>query len=238
MDKKLSDGNLSRKARKSSKDTNLITAVEATPVPFPHPMRVHFEGTTVSLDEAPQSFGDFDDWCRVRFGLEARDVLKFVNFHTGNELIPHASLNKAGTEIEVVLLQRTPMSPQKVPPTTMEALPKPAVSEPIPNEVLIKYGATMLIILVAISLTPNMGKTFDLLLTFAGVSDLQASRALVVDAYIAFLSWSTSYLFIRRMWNPENYGVVYQKFAADAFFGGLAASATCLMKPILTHMLE
>lgn len=242
MDKKPSDGSLSRKAKKSNKDNNCVTAVEVSPVPFPFStsmsMRVHYEGTIISLDEAPQSFGDFDGWCRVRFGLEDRDLLKFVNHHTGNELIPHGSLlNKAGTEIEVVVLQRVPMSPQKA-LSTAHTTPKPTVSEPVVNEIFIKYGATILVLLVALSLTPNIGKTFDLLLTLAGASDLQASRALVVDAYIAFLTWSTSYLFIRRLCNPENHGVVYQKFAADAFFGGLAASAACLLKPIFTQALE
>ena len=101
-------------------------------------------------------------------------------------------------------------------------------------------------------------------------------KQLLIEAYIGFLCWSTSYLFIRRMCNPENHGQspfilsnalkswpvstytlqsnqsnptsnlssflfsgeVYKKFAADAFYGGGAAFATVLLKPLLSKALQ
>ena len=45
-------------------------------------------------------------------------------------------------------------------------------------------------------------------------------------------------MFVRRALNPENRGVIFQKYAADAFFGGLAASASVYLRPIFNHALQ
>jgi hypothetical protein len=53
------------------------------------------------------------------------------------------------------------------------------------------------------------------------------------EAYIAFLTWSTSYLFIRRACNPETTCGVVQRFGADAVFGGIAAAGAVLLKALI-----
>lgn len=57
-----------------------------------------------------------------------------------------------------------------------------------------------------------------------------AEDDILLEAYIAFLTWASTYFFIRRALNPEtSYGVT-QKYAADAFFGGLAAAGAIILK--------
>jgi hypothetical protein len=66
---------------------------------------------------------------------------------------------------------------------------------------------------------------------------LVAYSDIIREAYVAFLCWSTTYLFVRRLWNPENWPAhnVIQKFASDAVYGGLAASAAVLLKHALAQ---
>lgn len=66
-----------------------------------------------------------------------------------------------------------------------------------------------------------------------------ATKKVWVEAYIAALCWGTTYLFVRRIWNPENAPLSHAiyKFAADAVFGGLAAGAAVVMKSLLVPIL-
>lgn len=56
------------------------------------------------------------------------------------------------------------------------------------------------------------------------------------DAFIAFITWSLSYMFIRRLPNPENGCSVatLRKFSPDMLFGGLAASSAVLLKALVS----
>lgn len=54
-----------------------------------------------------------------------------------------------------------------------------------------------------------------------------------VEAIIAYVCWSTTYLFVRRLWNPETSRGALQKFAADSFYGGLAAAGAVILKAYL-----
>jgi hypothetical protein len=58
-----------------------------------------------------------------------------------------------------------------------------------------------------------------------------------LDAFIGVICWSTTYLFIRRLWNPETSDVAIQRFSADAFFGGLAAGGSVILKSMLVRIL-
>jgi hypothetical protein len=62
-------------------------------------------------------------------------------------------------------------------------------------------------------------------------------KGLILEAFIATVCWSSTYLFIRRLWNPETFATTFEKYAADSFFGGLAAGASVLMKSALTKAL-
>lgn len=54
-----------------------------------------------------------------------------------------------------------------------------------------------------------------------------------LEAAIAFICWSTTYLFIRRLWNPETFSGCLERFSADSFYGGLAAGASVILKTYL-----
>ncbi|RYH32206.1 hypothetical protein EON65_01125 [archaeon] len=58
------------------------------------------------------------------------------------------------------------------------------------------------------------------------------------DAYIATVCWGSTYLFIRRLWNPETMSVAIQRFSADSFFGGLASGGAVLLKAIILHFMS
>jgi hypothetical protein len=74
----------------------------------------------------------------------------------------------------------------------------------------------------------------DLLLSF----HLIPKKGITLEAFIAVVCWSSTYLFIRRLWNPENLGIknTFEKFSADSFFGGLCAGATVFLKVALTRV--
>ncbi len=89
---------------------------------------------------------------------------------------------------------------------------------------------------------PLVDERFSLKKEFAIISDWLNEHAVITrpqivsDAFGGFLSWSLTYLFIRRLPNPEN-GFSWEslrKFSSDAFFGGLAAAACVFLKNMIT----
>lgn len=60
----------------------------------------------------------------------------------------------------------------------------------------------------------------------------------IIDSFIAFLCWSFTYLFIRRLFNPETTDSTFEKYSSDAFFGGLAAAASSMLKIILKNSMN
>jgi hypothetical protein len=58
-----------------------------------------------------------------------------------------------------------------------------------------------------------------------------------LDAFMAVITWSITYLFIRRLWNPETTDIAIRKFSPDAFFGGIAAGASVILKSMLVKIL-
>lgn len=64
-------------------------------------------------------------------------------------------------------------------------------------------------------------------------------KKVLTDAYFASLCWGTTYLFVRRIWNPENFPVhsALSKFVADSIYGGLAAGASVIMRHFLSQMM-
>ncbi len=66
---------------------------------------------------------------------------------------------------------------------------------------------------------------------------LNMYKSVIYESFLAFVGWSTTYLFIRRLWNPENSGWsnTMQKFSADCIFGGICSAATVWVKYFATH---
>jgi hypothetical protein len=68
-------------------------------------------------------------------------------------------------------------------------------------------------------------------------SGLLPKSGVVLEAFIAMVCWSMSYIFIRRLLNPETSRSTFEKYSADSFFGGLAAAASVLLKSVVTAAL-
>jgi len=62
-------------------------------------------------------------------------------------------------------------------------------------------------------------------------------KPLILETYVNALAWSVTYLFIRRWLNPENGagGEAFQRYGADAWFGGLSVAVSVLLKKVLNH---
>ena len=111
-----------------------------------------------------------------------------------------------------------------------------STSSPEISSFFCSYGAPCLILLIAMALTPSSGEYMDYILLKG--FQTKRHRNIIVECYINFLCWSSTYLFVRRFLNPETSAVVFKKFSADAFYGGLAAASTAFIKPILSAALQ
>jgi len=82
-------------------------------------------------------------------------------------------------------------------------------------------------------------KTFsagaDKLLFEAGIIH---KPGVVIEAIMAVICWSSTYLFIRRLWNPETTNSTVERFSPDSFFGGLAAGFSIILKSALIKALR
>jgi hypothetical protein len=81
----------------------------------------------------------------------------------------------------------------------------------------------------------RFSEIFDIITDSFGISE---SRNLLVEAYVVFVTWSCTYLFIRRWCNPDTNATAFQKFAIDSLFGGLAASSSVFIKHALNKSLK
>ena len=61
-------------------------------------------------------------------------------------------------------------------------------------------------------------------------ASLITKRGCAMEACISMISWSLTNLFIRRLLNPETAHNAFQKYSADAFFGGIASAAGIVLK--------
>jgi hypothetical protein len=94
-------------------------------------------------------------------------------------------------------------------------------------------------VLVAIAVAPqheNLRDGFAYIKYSLSLLPLETDMA--IEAYIAFLTWSSSYFFIRRAMNPESTSTVVAKYSADAFFGGLAAAGAAVLKIIMIRTMK
>lgn len=63
-------------------------------------------------------------------------------------------------------------------------------------------------------------------------------RGACIESIMAGIAWALTNLFIRRLLNPETAATAIQKYAADALFGGFAASAGVFVKHALSMTLS
>lgn len=141
--------------------------------------------------------------------------------------MPSCSVLKAGVPVHIISLDQH--NSHAKPPLTQKAWP-------------LHYNAYLLLLvgLNALAFAPRSSFTEFVSL----VADWTLWRAaplwkkVLTDAYVAGLCWGTTYLFVRRMGNPENLPLhtALGKFAPDAIFGGLSAGCAVVMRHlILTH---
>lgn len=213
-------------------------------------------------------FTDFNSWASSRFGLLANQRLIYRIKESGSEVLPSASVLATHEEILVETIQTTQTaSVEGGTSTTAIAAATTAVAAavggpkkeivagatPSANTVdlpTITFAMVMCIYLVAfLGPLPAFRAYLPLQQWFAALSHFCSSdspSSLVLkpstfaDAFVGFITWSSSYMFVRRLLNPEN-GTpedVYKKYAADMLFGGMAASTSVLVKALVTAHLS
>ena len=89
----------------------------------------------------------------------------------------------------------------------------------------------LLVVMLSVSLLPQWQHASAYMLEVQQSLPLQnMTGAWIEKAYVGFLSWSVTYLFIRRLGNPETTVTALRKYSADAIFGGFAAAGTVAIK--------
>lgn len=193
-------------------------------------VEVRCAGRTVDLALPSQNvkFADFEFWVRQRFVLPT-GVLIFKD-NEGNEILPTGDIMHP---VIIVNSESSVLSTNKSPSKSLSL-----------RALIWMYFVSIvpyfLLGLLAITLAPHaLDQQFDfkgmvkqLLDASLRSTGMQSLKPVIIEAYTGFLSWSLTYLFVRRAFNPEN-PVVFEKFAADAFFGGLAQAFTVLLKALL-----
>ena len=144
--------------------------------------------------------------------------------------MPSADVLKQGAELHIIPLVSNRNGSQNHGSRTATAFAIPRLLTP-------QGFLTLMVILNAISFAPgsSFGSSGVLTRIYDTLGVSPDYRRILLDAYVAFLSWGTSYIFVRRLWNSENISVssVFDKFSADSFFGGLAAASAVLMRDLL-----
>lgn len=174
------------------------------------------------------------------FGNYPLSSFSQIDFPTPSEILPSISMLKSGIPIHVSTVE---MDAKTLASASASA---PRLSAGSLSKLLtFNLYLFLLVLLNAISFAPYatgasssvIEGIFKQLLSAFHVDS--SNKKLLVEAYIASLCWGTTYLFVRRIWNPENAPIsqALHKFAADAVFGGLAAGAAVIMKSLLVRVL-
>lgn len=220
-----------------------------------------YEKEKIQVESFPQSFCDFDGWVRSRFGFSSKEKISYRN-SSGNGKKTHflkkpLSLSRHSPHPKFAF--RSPLSTEIIPGASffskedfIEIICKTGseknhaiTSDPISSATSTSmeasaanffhyYGAPCLVLLLALTMTPLSGKYIDYILIGSDVH----FKATFIDCYVNFLCWSSTYLFVRRLLNPETSSSVFKKYSMDAFYGGLAAASTAFMKPIINAALH
>ena len=96
---------------------------------------------------------------------------------------------------------------------------------------MVNFIPILLIVLFAIVLMPQWQYVSEYMLMVQKSIPLRNMTGPWLEkSYVGFLSWSVTYLFLRRALNPETTATAIQKYSADAIFGGLAAAGAVVIK--------
>lgn len=159
-------------------------------------------------------------------------------FPAPSEILPSVSMLNAGIPVHVSTVE---MDAKTLAPASAPRLSAGSLS----NTLTFNLYLFLLVLFNAISFAPYATGASSSVIEgifkhfFLAFHVDSTTKKLLVEAYIASLCWGTTYLFIRRIWNPENAPIsqALHKFAADAVFGGLAAGAAVIMKSLLVRVL-
>lgn len=119
-----------------------------------------------------------------------------------------------------------------------------AAVKPKPNNSIFRimyfYMFAPIVVAYAIVQNNNIFARYLPVHDFCGMMDIQLIQMGIInktgvslEAAIAFICWATTYLFIRRLWNPETFVGCLERFSADSFYGGIAAGASVILKTYL-----
>lgn len=102
---------------------------------------------------------------------------------------------------------------------------------------------TTLLLLLAVYGEGHIKQVFNLEAHCRALDEIMLDSGIIskpgvsMDAFVAIVCWGVTYLYIRRLWNPETMDTTFQRFSADSFFGGLAAGASVILKAFLVRVL-
>eukprot|EP01041_Mallomonas_annulata_P013456 gene13456-28521_t len=200
-------------------------------------MKVCFEGIEVDVcNSGSTTFTDFEKWVRNRFNIEETDKLLYKN-KAGAEIIPCTCGDSRMADVyNLVSIERVQS------PICIDGNKHSGSNSNALWALFVVMVPPFLVMVVALTLAWNKhssrsygpAESLHVALTMLGLGIWQDR---LVEAYVAFLTWSFTYLFIRRLANPESTAGAFNKYAADSIFGGLAASAAILMKHALNASL-
>ena len=106
----------------------------------------------------------------------------------------------------------------------MEAKPVIPV-KPFDSNPYYYLAITLFVAIIGILSDRHFSTTFSVSKFIASLDDIFFpsgifhKKHVMLDSFVAFISWSTTYLFIRRLLNPETSKVAIEKFSPDAFYG-------------------
>lgn len=69
------------------------------------------------------------------------------------------------------------------------------------------------------------------------VLGLIVKKGIILDSFVSFICWPVTYLFVRRLLNPETSKDCFKKYGVDTFYGGAAAACNVILKSVLTTCL-
>lgn len=226
------------------------------------------ERIKVEFDSKSFKFSTIDSWVRSRYGLPSDAKLQYSRkgLETGQSF--HKSLwfslyrLRESRRYLFLLLEFVPDSSwidQEDPSVIISCIYRGSAigsssdssipkTEPSVNPLsFVAFPFCVLVVLCTLlGLYPHYLKyhgvsivdTFYHIDTYLMNENFVAKRGCSLDAFIAMICWSTTNLFVRRLWNPETAATALQKYSADAFFGGLAAAAAVYLRYHLQLRLE
>lgn len=179
------------------------------------------------------TFHDFDIWTKQRFGINKNTLLSYYDCNN-KEIIPTGYIASKYHKIYVKKFNINNNDST----SSSTSIPTIFYDELWSNFVF--YGPYMLLIILGMTIAPDSEKKRTIKESFELVLELTSTtewKDWILEAYIGFITWSTTYLFIRRALNPENKNPL-EKHGPDAWFGGFAAATAVLLKKILLKTLD